>query len=115
MTFLQACREGELVAAQNCTHRVGERNKAFRSACKNGHLEVAQWVYSLGGVDHHARNEWAFRKACAYCNLEIIQYLLSLTVSEDVIVECLKYKSCQNILQQHIRCKKIKSARSVNL
>ena len=53
MTFLQA-REVD-------HHVKGE--EAFQLACYSGHLEVAQWVYLLGGVDHHAEDERAFRRA----------------------------------------------------
>ena len=37
---------------------------AFREACRNDHLDVAQWMWSLGGVNHYARDDYAFRGAC---------------------------------------------------
>ena len=60
MSFLQACKEGDLAAVQSIQHTIDERNKAFRLACQNGHLEVAQWVYTLGDVDYHTCDELAF-------------------------------------------------------
>ena len=33
-------------------HATNER--AFRLSCRNGHLTVAQWLYSLGGINNHA-------------------------------------------------------------
>ena len=63
MTFLRACKDGDLLAARGYSHEVSERGEAFRCACGNGHLEVAQWIYTLGGVDHHAIDEYAFREA----------------------------------------------------
>ena len=37
---------------------------AFRYSCINGHIEIAKWLYSLGGVDIHANNDDAFRYSC---------------------------------------------------
>jgi hypothetical protein len=50
----------------------------FNNACKMGHLKVAQWLYSLGGVNIHINNENAFRWACKWVQLEVAQWLYSL-------------------------------------
>ena len=50
----------------------------FRLACSKGHLQTAQWLYSLGNVDIHAENEYAFRFACSNGHLEVAQWLYSL-------------------------------------
>ena len=40
-------------------------NNGFQWNCENGHLTVAKWLYSLGGVNIHANNESAFQWSCA--------------------------------------------------
>jgi hypothetical protein len=37
---------------------------AFRRACHNDHLLVAQWLYNLGGVNYRSGNDYAFRGTC---------------------------------------------------
>jgi len=50
----------------------------FNWACEKGHLEVAQWLYSLGDVNIHIFNEYPFRWACQKGHLEVAQWLYSL-------------------------------------
>jgi hypothetical protein len=41
-------------------------------------LETAQWLWILGGVDIHARDESAFRMACRHKQIEVAKWLVSL-------------------------------------
>ena len=50
-------------------------NKGFNYNCKNGHLTVAKWLYSLGGVNIHADDEYAFRQS----NENVLNWLNTLS------------------------------------
>jgi len=50
----------------------------FINACQKGHLEVAQWLYSLGGVNIHIDDEYAFSWTCRMGHLEMAQWLYTL-------------------------------------
>ena len=80
MSFIDLCIDGKLDEAkllfENGNGVVNDQ--AFHWACYNGHLEVAQWLWSLGGVDHHAKDDEAFRVACYSNNLPVAQWLGSL-------------------------------------
>ena len=56
----------------------GHKNAMFRLACGKGHLEVAEWVYSLGDVDIHALGDYAFRWACGNGHLKVAKWVYSL-------------------------------------
>jgi hypothetical protein len=75
--LLQACQEGDLEAVRQLAVSSKKLDKAFQGARWRGHLEAAQYLVSLGGVDHHAEDEWAFRRACCYGQL-VVRYLVSL-------------------------------------
>ncbi len=52
---------------------------AFRYACTNGHIEVAQWLLSVNpDINISAYHDYAFRFACRYEHLEVALWLQSL-------------------------------------
>jgi hypothetical protein len=52
--------------------------EAFLWSCCNGMLEVAQWLWGLGGVDIHSSGDEAFRLSCSNGKLEVAQWLWGL-------------------------------------
>ena len=58
---------------------LAKAKKGFTWNCKNGHLTVAKWLYSRGGVNIHANEENAFRLSCEYGHLTVAKWLYSLT------------------------------------
>jgi hypothetical protein len=57
-----------------------DNEHAFRCACENGHLELAQWLYQIKPtINISAYNEEAFRLACSYGHFDVAQWLQSLT------------------------------------
>ncbi len=53
-------------------------NDYFQCVCQNGHLEVAKWLYSLGGVNIHASNDYAFIYSCGNGHLEVVKWLKTI-------------------------------------
>jgi hypothetical protein len=71
--FVAACTNGRLKEAQQELLRcpAHDGNKAFGSVCSRGHLELAQWLWFLGGVDVHVGHDFPFRSACWQNHLEV--------------------------------------------
>ena len=81
MDFVNACKEGRLdkvVELINDEVNVHANNEdGFRSACKNGHLEVIKYLMSLDDKPNiHAYEDYGFRFACKNGHLEVIKYLM---------------------------------------
>ena len=90
--FIEACRNGNLELVQklyseyNIDVHAGNEG-AFRWACYNGHLKVAQWLLSLNldqPIDVHNTNEWVFRNVCEIGNLNMAQWLVSLDLDPPI-------------------------------
>lgn len=51
---------------------------AFRNACENGHLVIAQYIYQIcPKIQYNKLNNYAFRYACENGHLEVAQWLKS--------------------------------------
>ena len=79
--FLEACENGELLSAKEllALHPTidisGNKNHAFRMACKNNHLPVVKWLAPLITMDV-SYYEKSFRIACQDGHLAIAKFLL---------------------------------------
>ena len=80
-----ACASGDLAAARAALAAVTQAdngnaasavNVAFREACRDGHLDVARWLYDdVGGVWAHAYQDEVFRIVCIGGHLAIARWL----------------------------------------
>src|SRR3984957_20644461 len=52
--------------------------RGFEWNCENGHINVAQWLYGLGGINIHADDEYAFRSCCQNGHINVAQWLYGL-------------------------------------
>ncbi|AYV83289.1 MAG: hypothetical protein Hyperionvirus5_95 [Hyperionvirus sp.] len=59
---------------------------AFRISCFRGLIEMAEWLYSCGGVDVHIRSDEPFKDACEKKHFWIIRWLLSVEKFNDDII-----------------------------
>lgn len=55
-----------------------QANDGFPFLCQRGHLEAAQWIHGLHGVDLHACMPSAFKKACNSGHLQVALWLYGL-------------------------------------
>lgn len=59
---------------------------AFRCACERGHLDVAQWLYSVKPeLDISSAKNYAFRSAFIHGHLEVAQWLYSVKPDMDMV------------------------------
>lgn len=82
--FICACLSGNLLIAKSIhankpnINISANNDYAFRIACENGHLEVAQWLYE---IKKEINIEIAFIFACENGHLDIAQWLLEIKPS----------------------------------
>jgi hypothetical protein len=53
-------------------------DKTFRISCAKGRLEVAKWLYSLGGVNIYAWDNYAFKYSRERGHSNVLQWLKTL-------------------------------------
>ena len=77
------------------TYEKTEKDNVFQYACRNGDLQICQWLYSRYNVDIHEDNEYAFQLACRNGDSKICQWLYSLgNVNIHALNECAFRCSC---------------------
>jgi hypothetical protein len=78
--LVPACEHGQIEIAKYILSLMGvafELNAPFQAACRAGHLNVIQLLYSLG-ANIHASSDCAFQQACKHDHYEVVQYLYSI-------------------------------------
>jgi len=98
--LLKVCRNGKLFQLKTISnhlahvHVKNKNNEAFRLACENGHLEVANWLVDTFGLTvQDARcdnNNCAFHAVCCYGRLEVLKWFVH---TFGIIVEDASYKN----------------------
>ena len=78
--LILACKYGhfDVVNYLIQTNKVNVSEFAFKTACVNGYLDVAQLLYDHGKINIHADNDCIFYDCCEEGHLEIIKWLCSL-------------------------------------
>ena len=88
--FLSACCEGKLKVAQWLYSLGGfedDINSAFNIVCDYGYLNIAKWLYSLGNIDIHAEEDEAFINSCISDHPKVSKWLSSIEDNYYVIIE----------------------------
>lgn len=80
--FIDICNRASLeeIKEYHSTNGLNVRTQtwAFMGACLSGHLDVAQWIYSLGNIDINVEGERHFNSACENDHLDVAEWIDSL-------------------------------------
>ena len=60
----------------------------FDCSCRNGHINIAQWLYELSiknnqPINIHVNNEEAFRLSCTNGHINVAQWLYELSIQNN--------------------------------
>lgn len=86
-SFIKVCKSGDIDKAKELIkYNVDihmDDDLPFRYACKYGHLILAKWLVSLGGVNIHAKKDNAFIRASQNGHLDIVKWLYNYSKNYD--------------------------------
>lgn len=81
--FVLACKHGHLEIAQQLYSQNEKiyinKENAFIWSCMYGYLDIVQWLCSLN-IDIHYKNEAAFNLACENMHIDIVKWLYQFNI-----------------------------------